>query len=172
MVGVLALCGTFHPNKSMFSKYWASPVHLYSHGLPGYRNIICPAAYEEVGRKKVSGNAPEQWAWAMPGSVTSTLRRTGSNSSCWETSSSFEVTGKGPAQDTRSEALSWVGISLCLTAFSETVEEEHCVFVCAWVQLTQPSLNYNLLWSGKQMPLNWMCVYTKCLWSVLHSNRI
>jgi len=80
-----------------------SNITVHSHELPVYRNTVCPATHEECGEKGRRRCVPEQRVWAMPGSVMNTPSRTRSNDSCQKASPSFEVRGKGPAQDRRSE---------------------------------------------------------------------
>lgn len=144
----------------------------YSNELPGYRKNACHATLrkcEEKGRRRC---IQEQWDWAVPSSIMNTPRRMESSGSCQDTSFSFEVNAKGPAQDTRSEARTGVGVSLLFCA--QTAGEEWCVLV--WGVCTgtarSPSLNHNLLWSGRWVPLNWMHVCTESLWSVLHTSKL
>lgn len=116
-MGTLMVYGIFHPNKIMFPKYWASPIQLYI-----VRNCL---ATERVSATQPWRKCPwkgrrrciaEQWVCAVPSSIMSTPSRTGSKGSCQDTSFSFEVNSKGPAQDTRSEAHTGVGVPLLFCA--------------------------------------------------------
>lgn len=59
-------------------------------------------------------HVPEKPVWAVPGRVMNTPSRMRSNDSRQNTSSSFEVGGRGPGQDMRCEAHAEVGIFLLL----------------------------------------------------------
>lgn len=146
---------------------------VYSHELPDYRKNICCAALRKCGEKGRRRCIQEPWVWAVPSSIMNTPSRMGSYGSCQDTSFSFEVNSKGPAQDTRSEARTGVGVSLLFCAH-ETAGEEQRVLVCGVCRgaARSPSLNHSLLWSGGGMPLNWVHVCTERLWSVLHTSKL
>lgn len=127
-MGTLVLQGVFHPKKTMFSKHWASPIELYADTnclATEILSVLHPMrkSREKGGRRCV----PEQWVWAVPSSVMNTPRRTGSNGSCQNPFSSFEVSSKGPAQDTRSKARTGVGISLLVCLQWDCKWEAMCV---------------------------------------------
>lgn len=141
-----------------------SNITVYSYELPGYRKNVCHAALRKCGEKGRRRCIQEQRVWAVPSSIINTPSRIGSKGLCQYTSFSFEVNSKGPAQDTRSEAHTGVGVCLLFCAQWDA-GEEWCVLVCCVCTATahSPSLNHNLLWSDKGMPLNWMHVCTESL---------
>lgn len=116
---------------------------IYSHELPDYRKNICCAALRKCGEKGRRRCIQELWIWALPSSIMNTPSRMGSYGSCQDTSFSFEVNSKGPAQDTRSEARTGVGVSLLFCAqwdcrWGATCVGVRCVQGCGSLTIAKP----------------------------------
>lgn len=156
-MGALVVYGVFHPNKTMFSKCWASPIQLYTvmNFLAAEKHVCCAALRKcgEEGRRRCT---QEQWVWAVPSSIMNTPKsRMESKAHAKMHLSALKWTAKGQlrTQDLK-HTLEWVFLSSSL--LRETAGEEWCVLVCSVCTGSAhvPWLNHSLLWSGRGMPLN------------------
>lgn len=146
---------------------------VYSHELPDYRKNICCAALRKCGEKGRRRCIQEPWVWAVPSSIMNTPSRMGSYGSCRDTSFSFEVNSKGPAQNTRSEACTGVGVSLLFCAqwdcrWGATCVGVRCVQGCGSLTVAKPQSA--LKWWRDASKLVHVC--TERLWSVLHTSKL
>lgn len=146
---------------------------VYSHELPGYRKNVCLQPWGSVERKVGGGDTfKSSGSGLCPAVLWTHPAEWGAKAHAKTHLSALKWTAKCQLriQDLK-HTLEWVFPSP--SVLSGTAGEQWCVLVWSVCMGTarSPSLNHNLLWSGRGMPLNWMHVCTESLWSVPHTNK-
>lgn len=143
MLGTLVVYGVFHPNKTMFSKCWASPIQLYTvmdwfcHGfcLATDKNV-CLQPWGSVERK-VGGDAfKSSGSGLRPAALWTHPADRGVKAHAKTHLSALKWRAKGQLGiQFLQHTPEWVFLSSCV--LSEAAGEQWCVLVCAQVQLTR-----------------------------------
>lgn len=128
-MGMLVLYGVFHPNKTMFSKCWASPIQLYTVmnclGTEMLSVLQAMRKCGEEGKIRCSRAVGLGCAWQC-------YEHTQQNGEQQLMPKNiFQLWGKRQKVSLGYEiwGTHWSGY-LSLSVFNETVGEELCVFVC------------------------------------------